>query len=130
MQVDISARIEASNPVFHKRASRQHHNGHITSLRSNRFADGITAHAREHQIQYDQIDGRISLSEMIERGLPIGHRCHLKILGLKIKLDAKRQMFFIINDENSWHEDGLLAEVQRVCVRAEMLPRQHRTAAH
>src|SRR6185369_2547419 len=69
----IGADVEAASAVFGQRAGRKNENRHIAALVSERFANGVTAHAGQHDVQNDQIQiGFVLLEGLKRRGAAVG----------------------------------------------------------
>ena len=105
MQVNIGAGVEAADAVFSQRASGEHENGQIAPLLPHRFADGVAAHAGEHQVEDDQVDVAGMIVVEAERlGAVADHGDEISF-GLEIVFDPDGQMFFIFDDQNVFHGD-------------------------
>ena len=103
LQVDVRARIEATDPVLDERPGGEHHDRHVAALFADRLADGVAAHARQHQIEHDEIHRSIRRRNGRQRRLTVARGRDGKPFGLEVVLDADCQMLFVFDDENVRH---------------------------
>ncbi len=102
MQVLIGADVIAANAVFDQRAGTEHEDRHLIAALPQRFAHGITAHARQHQVQDHQIE-RGQLTEMGKRSGAVAGDFDIVSLGFEVVLDADRQVVFVLDKQNALH---------------------------
>ena len=105
MQVEIGAHVEAADAVFDQRAGTEHQDRHGVAFAADRLADGVAAHAGQHQVENDEVDRRGVLLKQCERRRPVADRGHQIALGLKIVLDADGQVLFVFDDQDMVHGD-------------------------
>ena len=60
----------------------------------------VSTHAREHQVQHDQVDGLRLIFNDLERGSALAGRGYFEAFGFKIKFDSYCQMLFVVDDKN------------------------------
>ena len=106
LEIDVRAGIEAADPVLDKRPGGKHDDRDFVSLPADRLADGVAAHAGEHDVEDQQVERRRFGGQCGQRRLAIGGGLDLEALGLEVELDADGEVVFVFDDENARHGVG------------------------
>ena len=81
--------------------------GSVAAPAADRLADGVAAHAGQHQVEHDEVDRRRRPRQQVERRLPVAGGRHREAFGLEVELDAEGEVLFVLDDEDVGHAAAL-----------------------
>ncbi len=96
----VRPHVEPPRAIFGERPGAQNQHRHLLVDGPQRFADGIAAHAGQHQIEHDQIDVGGRFREQFDRRPAVPADGDAVTLGDEIVLDSHREVFFVLDDQN------------------------------
>ena len=103
LEIHVGAGVEAADPILDERPGGEHHHRHVVAGGTDGLADGVAAHAREHDVEHDEIEPRSGRFQPLEGRLAVTGHADGMPLRLEVELDAEGEVLFVLDDEDLGH---------------------------
>ena len=104
-QIVVGPLFEAAHAVVNVVLGRQNQDRNVVSAGSRPTCDLETTHLGQHQVEDDQIEFSHRVRESIGSAGSIPHHLDRVALGLQIELEPLGEMGFVLDDQNSGHQE-------------------------